>query len=76
VELDPETGVPAIIYTGVYLKANAGAVAALGLPPAQYDMPTRFVETQLAAVPADPGEAWWWKAAWWGWGTQRGSGQG
>jgi hypothetical protein len=57
VELDPESGVPVILYTGVYLKANKGAVAALGLPPAPYDMPTRFVETQLAAVPADPGEA-------------------
>jgi len=48
--------VPVILYTGVYLKANGEAVAAHGLPPAQHDPGTRFVEKQLAAVPADPGE--------------------
>lgn len=47
---------PVILYTGVYLKANGEAVAAHGLPPAQHDPGTRFVEKQLAAVPADPGE--------------------
>lgn len=40
---------------GVYLKSNAAAVAALGLPPPHLDLGLRFVETQLAAVPEDPG---------------------
>ena len=40
---------------GVYLKANAEAVAALGLPAPEHDLGLRFVETQLAAVPEDPG---------------------
>jgi hypothetical protein len=31
-------------------------VAAHGLPPPEQDPGTRFVEKQLAAVPADPGE--------------------
>jgi hypothetical protein len=39
----------------VYLKTNEEAVAALGLPPPEHDLRLRFVETQLAAVPADPG---------------------
>ena len=55
VEFDPELGVPVILYTGVYLKANAEAVAAHGLPSPEHDPGTRFVEKQLAAVPADPG---------------------
>ncbi|WIA42006.1 hypothetical protein OEZ86_009303 [Tetradesmus obliquus] len=54
VEFDPELGVPVIMYTGVYLKANREAVAAHGLPPPGHDPGTRFVERQLAAVPADP----------------------
>ncbi|KAF6263804.1 glycosyl hydrolase [Scenedesmus sp. NREL 46B-D3] len=54
VEFDPELGVPVIMYTGVYLKANKEAVAAHGLPPPGHDPGTRFVERQLAAVPADP----------------------
>lgn len=41
--------------SGVYLKANEEAVAALGLPPPEHDLGLRFVETQLAAVPEDPG---------------------
>ena len=73
-ELDPRTGCPVIIYTGVYLKSNTSAVSKLGLPPPEHDMPTRFVEQQLAAVPADPGgwgcfcwrgggwSSWWWGA--------------
>jgi hypothetical protein len=55
VELDFELGVPVIMYTGVYLKTNAEAVAAHGLPPPERDPGTRFVEKQLLAVPADPG---------------------
>ncbi|KAI8465667.1 MAG: glycosyl hydrolase [Monoraphidium minutum] len=53
-ELDPETGAPVLLYTGVYLRSNAAAGAALGLPGGGRALPTRFVETQLAAVPADP----------------------
>jgi hypothetical protein len=56
VEFDPELGVPVILYTGVYLKTNTDSVAAHGLPPPEHDPGTRFVEKQLAAVPADPGE--------------------
>jgi hypothetical protein len=44
---------------GVYLKSNTDTVAAHGLPPPEHDPGTRFVEKQLAAVPADPG-AWGW----------------
>lgn len=55
VEYDPELDVPVILYTGVYLKANPEAVAVHGLPAPKYDPGTRFVEKQLAAVPADPG---------------------
>lgn len=42
---------------GVYLKSNPEAVANLGLPSADHDLGLRFVETQLAAVPDDPGES-------------------
>jgi hypothetical protein len=90
VEIDPESGLPVILYTGsltwtadvvgssttssrrhtiqthrtlsprpavsgVYLKSNREAVAALGLPPPESDLGLRFAETQLAAVPADAG---------------------
>lgn len=55
VELDPELGVPVIMYTGVYLKTNTESVAAHGVPLPQHDPGTRFVERQLAAMPADPG---------------------
>jgi hypothetical protein len=54
VEFDPELGVPVILYTGVYLKTNADSVAGYGLPAPEHDPGTRFVEKQLAAVPADP----------------------
>lgn len=57
VELDPKLGVPVILYTGVYLKSNSAAVARFGLHPPENDPGTRFVERQLASVPADPGEA-------------------
>ena len=33
VTVDPETGAPVILYTGVYLRSNADAVGRLGLPP-------------------------------------------
>jgi hypothetical protein len=46
------------LNAGVYLKANKEAVAAHGLPPLEHDPGTRFVERQLAAVPADPGAAY------------------
>eukprot|EP00879_Flechtneria_rotunda_P000981 GHRR01001115.1.p1 GENE.GHRR01001115.1~~GHRR01001115.1.p1 ORF type:complete len:1028 (+),score=415.34 GHRR01001115.1:835-3918(+) len=42
------------MYTGVYLKINADAVSKFGLPPPEHDPGTRFVEKQLAAIPADP----------------------
>lgn len=42
----------------MYLKSNEEAVAALGLPQGAHDLGLRFVESQLAAVPADPGERW------------------
>lgn len=54
VEFDPELSVPVILYTGVYLKTNSESVAAHGLPAPEHDPGTRFVEKQLAAVPADP----------------------
>jgi hypothetical protein len=55
VEVDPELGVPVIMYTGVYLKSNTESVAAHGLPAPEHDPGTQFVEKQLSAVPADPG---------------------
>lgn len=59
-ELDPELGVPVILYTGVYLKSNTAAVAKFGLHPPENDPGTRFVERQLASVPADPGRESFW----------------
>lgn len=56
VELDAESGLPVILYTGVYLKTNEVAVKNLGMPPPECDLQLKFVESQVAAVPADPGE--------------------
>lgn len=60
--------------SGVYLKANEECVKAHGVPPPEHDPGTRFVERQLAAVPANPGETrcivpasklWFGPVPWW-----------
>jgi hypothetical protein len=51
--VDPATGWPTLLYTGVFLKANEAAAAKNGVDPPHGAAPcTRFVESQLAAVPS------------------------
>lgn len=50
VQVDPETTVPVLFYTGVWLKSNPHCGPA---PPQEYDIGLRFVEHQLMAVPED-----------------------
>jgi hypothetical protein len=45
-------GTPVLLYTGVRLRSN---VEAGPLPPPEHDLGMVWVESQLAAVPEDPG---------------------
>ena len=45
-------GVPTILYTGVRLRSNRACGPP---PPPSQDLGLLFIESQLAAVPADPG---------------------
>lgn len=47
-------GTPVLLYTGVRLRSNLEAGP---LPPPEQDLGMVWVESQLAAVPEDPG-AW------------------
>jgi len=49
--IDEETDVPVILYTGVRLRASPTAGE---LPSEEYDCKQPFIESQLAAWPADP----------------------
>ena len=51
-------GTPVLLYTGVRLRSNLEAGP---LPPPEHDLGMVWVESQLAAVPEDPGE---WCAGW------------
>lgn len=51
--VDGATGWPTLLYTGVFLKSNEAAAKRHGVEPPHGAAPyTRFVESQLAAVPA------------------------
>ena len=45
-------GTPVLLYTGVRLRSNLEAGP---LPPPEHDLGMVWIETQLAAVPEDPG---------------------
>ena len=45
-------GTPVLLYTGVRLRSNTEAGP---LPPPEQDLGMVWVESQLAAVPEDPG---------------------
>jgi beta-fructofuranosidase len=47
-------GTPVLLYTGVRLRTNADGQP---LPPPECDLHLPFIESQLYAVPRDPGEA-------------------
>jgi sucrose-6-phosphate hydrolase SacC (GH32 family) len=47
-------GTPIILYTGVRLRTNSDAPP---LPPPDCDLHLPFIESQLYAVPTDPGRA-------------------
>ncbi len=47
--VDPETGLPTILYTGVRLRTNVDAGP---LPPAECDLGLPFIESQCCAVAA------------------------
>ncbi len=47
-------GTPVLLYTGVRLRSNESAGE---LPPPEQDLGMVWIETQLAAVPEDPGKA-------------------
>ncbi len=49
-------GTPVLLYTGVRLRSNLEAGP---LPPPEQDLGMVWIETQLAAVPEDPGEFSW-----------------
>lgn len=50
-------GVPTILYTGVRLRSGASR---LPLPPPHQDLGLLWIESQLAAVPEDPGKRGRW----------------
>lgn len=50
--MDPVTGVPTLLYTGVRLRTNP--FTTLPAPPLAYDPGLRHIETQCAAL-CDPG---------------------
>lgn len=49
--IDPVTGLPTILYTGVRLRSN---VASGSPPPPEHDLGLVWIESQLVAVPEDP----------------------
>lgn len=51
--VDPSSGRPVILYTGVRLRSNASAGP---LPPPEHDLGMVWIESQCAAVPADPND--------------------
>jgi hypothetical protein len=51
--IDEETGLPVLLYTGVRLRSSPSCGP---LPPPEYDLNMPFIESQLLAFPADPGE--------------------
>jgi len=48
-------GTPILLYTGVRLRTNPDAQPP---PPPECDLHLPFIESQLYAVPRDPGEIW------------------
>ena len=48
-------GTPVLLYTGVRLRSNTEAGP---LPPPEHDLGMVWVESQMAAVPEDPGGCW------------------
>lgn len=51
--LDPASGLPALLYTGVRLRSNAASGPP---PPPEHDLGLVWIESQIVAVPADPAD--------------------
>ncbi|KFM23987.1 Beta-fructofuranosidase, insoluble isoenzyme CWINV6 [Auxenochlorella protothecoides] len=51
--LDPASGLPALLYTGVRLRSNAASGPP---PPPEHDLGLVWIESQIVAVPAGPAD--------------------